>query len=63
MNQLCDRYVQEREYTYYRMDGTTAAATRAKLVDGFNKNSSVFLFLLTTKVGGLGINLTGANKV
>lgn len=63
MLDILEKYVQEQEYSYYRMDGTTAAATRAKMVENFNKNSSIFLFLLTTKVGGLGINLTGANKI
>ena len=47
---------------YHRMDGSTNVAVRARLVDDFNSNDSVFLFLLTTKVGGLGINLTGADR-
>ena len=44
------------------MDGSTNVAVRARLVDDFNSNDSVFVFLLTTKVGGLGINLTGADR-
>ena len=44
------------------MDGSTNVAVRARLVDDFNSDDSVFLFLLTTKVGGLGINLTGADR-
>jgi DNA excision repair protein ERCC-6 len=44
------------------MDGSTSVALRARLVDDFNNNDGVFLFLLTTKVGGVGINLTGANR-
>lgn len=44
------------------MDGSTAVAGRARLVDDFNDNPQVFVFLLTTKVGGVGINLTGANR-
>jgi DNA excision repair protein ERCC-6 len=32
-------------------------------MDDFNGNPSVFCFLLTTKVGGLGVNLTGADRV
>jgi len=44
------------------MDGTTNVAVRARLVDDFNNDDSVFMFLLTTKVGGLGINLTGADR-
>lgn len=44
------------------MDGSTAVGARARLVDDFNSNNRVFVFLLTTKVGGLGINLTGADR-
>lgn len=47
---------------YHRMDGSTAVGVRARLVDDFNTNAEVFVFLLTTKVGGLGINLTGADR-
>uniref|UniRef100_A0A183BTS6 DNA repair and recombination protein RAD54-like n=1 Tax=Globodera pallida TaxID=36090 RepID=A0A183BTS6_GLOPA len=50
-------------YTYLRMDGTTAIGCRQSLVEKFNKDDNLFVFLLTTKVGGLGINLTGANRV
>jgi len=46
-----------------RMDGTTSVKTRIPLVNEFNVNPNIFIFLLTTKVGGLGINLTGANRV
>ena len=35
---------------------------RARLVDHFNQEASVDVFLLTTKVGGIGINLTGADR-
>lgn len=47
---------------YIRMDGTTSISKRQALVDRFN-NEDIDLFLLTTKVGGLGINLTGANRI
>lgn len=50
-------------FNYRRMDGTTPIHTRQGLVDEFNNNPSTHVFLLTTKVGGLGINLTGANRV
>ncbi|KAG0663192.1 hypothetical protein C6P45_000891 [Maudiozyma exigua] len=48
--------------SYLRMDGTTNISKRQALVDRFN-NEDIDLFLLTTKVGGLGINLTGANRI
>jgi len=48
---------------YRRMDGNTSIKERQDLVDEFNKDPNLHVFLLTTKVGGLGINLTGANRV
>ena len=50
-------------FSYRRMDGTTPIHTRQGLVDEFNNDPAAHVFLLTTKVGGLGINLTGANRV
>ena len=50
-------------FNYRRMDGTTAIQIRQGLVDEFNRNPDAHVFLLTTKVGGLGINLTGADRV
>ncbi|KAL8715056.1 MAG: hypothetical protein Q9220_001013 [cf. Caloplaca sp. 1 TL-2023] len=46
-----------------RMDGNTPIHARQSSVDEFNGNPDAHVFLLTTKVGGLGINLTGANRV
>lgn len=46
-----------------RLDGNTPIHTRQGLVDEFNSNPNAHVFLLTTKVGGLGINLTGADRV
>ncbi|KAL3232344.1 hypothetical protein RNJ44_04260 [Nakaseomyces bracarensis] len=47
---------------YLRMDGTTNISNRQNLVDQFN-NGQYDVFLLTTRVGGLGVNLTGANRI
>lgn len=51
------------EFHYLRMDGLTPIAKRQQLVDTFNGNEFYHVFLLTTKVGGLGVNLTGADRV
>ena len=53
----------EAGWTYMRMDGTTAVSRRQTMVDTFNHDQSVQVFLLTTRVGGLGVNLTGADRV
>ncbi|KAG0531255.1 hypothetical protein BDA96_04G007800 [Sorghum bicolor] len=46
-----------------RMDGTTTCEDRVKLIDNFQRKDGPPLFLLTTKVGGVGINLTAASRV
>uniref|UniRef100_A0A8C9V699 DNA helicase n=1 Tax=Scleropages formosus TaxID=113540 RepID=A0A8C9V699_SCLFO len=50
-------------YRYLRLDGSTPMADRIGLIDEFNSDSEIFVFLLSTKAGGLGINLTSANVV
>ncbi|RCK57637.1 DNA repair and recombination protein RAD26 [Candida viswanathii] len=50
-------------FNYLRMDGSTPIARRQALVDKFNGDPTMHVFLLTTKVGGLGVNLTGADRV
>lgn len=50
-------------FNYLRMDGSTPIIRRQQLVDTFNTNPHYHVFLLTTKVGGLGVNLTGADRV
>jgi DNA excision repair protein ERCC-6 len=50
-------------YKHLRMDGSTSIKDRQGLVDQFNNDPEIHVFLLTTKVGGLGVNLTGANRV
>jgi DNA excision repair protein ERCC-6 len=51
------------DINYRRMDGETPIKNRQDLVDEFNNDPNLHVFLLTTKVGGLGVNLTGANRV
>ena len=50
-------------YIYLRLDGTTPPAKRGKLVDAFNTIDEKFIFLLSTKAGGLGLNLVSATAV
>lgn len=50
-------------FKWFTLNGKTPQKDRKILIDRFNKDSDVFVFLLTTKVGGLGVNLTGANKI
>ena len=50
-------------FEYRRMDGNTPIPLRQQLVDEFNSDPTIDVFLLTTRVGGLGVNLTGADRV
>lgn len=50
-------------FQYRRMDGTTPIKARQAMVDEFNNDPTIHVFLLTTRVGGLGVNLTGADRV
>lgn len=49
--------------TYLRLDGSIPAGSRHNIVNRFNNDPSIDLLLLTTHVGGLGLNLTGADTV
>ncbi|XP_061623861.1 SWI/SNF-related matrix-associated actin-dependent regulator of chromatin subfamily A containing DEAD/H box 1A isoform X2 [Phyllopteryx taeniolatus] len=51
------------KHRYIRLDGSTPIADRIVLIDEFNNDTDVFVFLLSTRAGGLGINLTSANVV
>jgi SWI/SNF-related matrix-associated actin-dependent regulator of chromatin subfamily A containing DEAD/H box 1 len=46
---------------FLRMDGQTAVSDRQNLIDQFNENASIPVFLLSTKACGLGLNLTSAD--
>ena len=63
MLNIIERYAKEQGFSFCRMDGSTPIVKRQALVDLFNGRADVFLFLLTTRVGGLGINLVGADRV
>ncbi|RUS75204.1 hypothetical protein EGW08_017041 [Elysia chlorotica] len=49
--------------TYLRLDGTVPPGSRHDIVHRFNNDPSIDILLLTTHVGGLGLNLTGADTV
>eukprot|EP00752_Nemacystus_decipiens_P004421 g4036.t1 len=63
MLNIIERFVQNNGWAYGRLDGSTPVGTRQTLIDRFNADDSVFVMLLTTKTGGVGVNLTGADRV
>ncbi|XP_066528031.1 helicase ARIP4 [Hoplias malabaricus] len=54
-----------RSINYYRLDGSTSASERERLINQFNDpaNTTTWVFLLSTRAGCLGVNLIGANRV
>ena len=63
MIDLMEEFLQHRGYSYLRLDGSTNIATRRDLVHSWQTDPSIFVFLLSTRAGGLGINLTAADTV
>lgn len=48
---------------YRRLDGDVDSIDRAKFMDEFNHDPTIFVFLASTRAGGLGVNLVGADTV
>ena len=51
------------DYSVSYLDGAMSYEERARTVDDFNANPTQFVFLISTKAGGVGLNITSANKV
>ena len=60
---VIEKWVQSAGYKYLRLDGGTPSANRQALVDRYQHDSDIFLFLISTRAGGMGLNLTAANRV
>jgi hypothetical protein len=63
MLDVIEEYLNIRGHRFVRLDGSTAVTERQKLMDAFTKDEKIFIFLLSTRAGGLGINLTAADVV
>src|ERR1700679_680787 len=63
MIDLMEEYLTYRNYKYLRLDGSTKLEDRRDTVHDFQTRSDIFIFLLSTRAGGLGINLTSADTV
>jgi SNF2 family DNA or RNA helicase len=62
MLDLIERSLVWAGYKYTRLDGKTPVPERQRRVDDFNASPALFVFLISTPTGGLGLNLTSANK-
>jgi len=63
MINLMEEYLAYRNYKYCRLDGSTKLEDRRDTVADFQNRPDIFIFLLSTRAGGLGINLTAADTV
>eukprot|EP00605_Chrysophyceae_sp_TOSAG23-4_P001301 GSChrysophyteH1.ASY1.ANO1.1415.1 assembled CDS len=64
MLDILEDYLEHRSWAYCRLDGATSIEDRQDNIDAFQaKDSDLFVFLLSTRAGGLGINLTAADTV
>lgn len=63
MLDILQDYLGYRGYLYERLDGSVRGEERFLAIQNFNKNDETFVFLLSTKAGGQGVNLTSADTV
>ncbi|XP_017780427.1 PREDICTED: SWI/SNF-related matrix-associated actin-dependent regulator of chromatin subfamily A containing DEAD/H box 1 homolog isoform X2 [Nicrophorus vespilloides] len=63
MLNVLEEYLDIRDHSYLRLDGNTAVTLRQELIDQYSSDPNIFIFLLSTRAGGLGINLTAADTV
>ena len=63
MLDLLDTYLEQLGHTSARIDGSIKWEDRQAAIKTFNEGSDTFCFLLSTRAGGLGINLTAADTV
>lgn len=63
MLNLIEFWASMKKYNYLRIDGSTSQADRQEMIEEFTPSSDVDLFLLSTRSGGQGINLTAADTV
>ena len=63
MLNIIQRFMVESGWKFARLDGSTNVSSRQTLVDKFNNDTSYFAMLLTTRTGGVGLSLVGADRV
>ncbi|KAF7725825.1 putative DNA helicase ino80 [Apophysomyces ossiformis] len=63
MIDLMEEYISYKQYKYMRLDGSSKISDRRDMVQDWQTRPEIFIFLLSTRAGGLGINLTAADTV
>ena len=63
MLDILEAFLNLNGHTYLRLDGSTGVDRRQRYMDRFNNDIKIFCFILSTRSGGMGVNLTGADTV
>ena len=63
MFEIIEKELLKEDINYYKLTGKTNVNERVELVEDFNQNENVKVFLISLKAGGTGLNLTGADMV
>ncbi|GFE54344.1 DEAD-box family helicase [Babesia ovis] len=63
MLDILENWINYMGFTYVRLDGSTKVDMRQRIVTRFNENTKIFLFISSTRAGGVGLTLTGADTV
>ncbi|KAJ8986040.1 hypothetical protein NQ317_013925 [Molorchus minor] len=63
MLDVLEAFLNFHGHIYLRLDGTTKVDQRQVLMERFNGDTRIFAFILSTRSGGVGVNLTGADTV
>ena len=63
MFEYLEKELKKRNIKYFKLTGATKVEERINLVDEFNENPEIKVFLISLKAGGTGLNLTGADMV
>lgn len=63
MFDIIEKSLKEQNIKYFKLTGATKVGERIKLVDEFNENNEIKVFLISLKAGGTGLNLIGADMV
>lgn len=63
MFEIIEKELKQRNIPYLKLTGSTKIEERTKLVDEFNQDAQIKVFLISLKAGGTGLNLTGADMV
>lgn len=63
MLDILEYYLNSRSYTYLRIDNTTKKSEKQILIERFNTNEKIFIFILSTRIDEINVNIIGADTV